>query len=304
MVGERRLSNKDVKTENYYLMFGDCLERMKEIPDGSVDLILTDPPYVRMVNQKWDNMSDSEAQNFYEKVFNEVNRILRFGGRCLMFGSNDTLGFYYQNSKLLNRELLIVEKDVKKVSAGRNTKQYKQHVNCTEYVFVATKYAREYVRGLLLSAKADTNLSSKEINELLGVKSNGGGMWSIYTGNNKCNQVPTKEQWFKFKNIFRLLPDYNTFEEVFNNGMSMGNVLKDYNFITKNRLHPTQKPVDLLEYLIKTYSNEGETVLDFTFGSCSTGVACLNTNRKFIGVEMYEKYFDIGVNRMKEVDND
>ena len=138
----------------------------------------------------------------------------------------------------------------------------------------------------------------------LELKSNGGGMWSIYTGNNKCNQVPTKEQWFKFKNIFRLLPDYNTFEEVFNNGMSMGNVLKDYNFITKNRLHPTQKPVDLLEYLIKTYSNEGETVLDFTFGSCSTGVACLNTNRKFIGVEMYEKYFDIGVNRMKEVGND
>ena len=294
------MSNKDVVTNEYSLLFGDCLERMKEIPDGSVDMILTDPPYVRMVNQKWDNMSDSEAQNFYEKVFNEVYRILRFGGRCLMFGSNDTLGFYYQNSKLLNRELLIVEKDVKKVSAGRNTKQYKQHVNCTEYVFVATKYAREYVRDVLLSAKSDTDLSSKEINDLLGVKSNGGGMWSIYTGNNKCNQVPTKEQWFKFKNIFRSLPDYNTFEEVFNNGMSMGNVLKDYNFNIKTRLHPTQKPVDLLEYLLKTYTQEGETVLDFTMGSGSTGVACLNTNRKFIGVEMEEKYFDIGIKRMQE----
>ncbi len=294
------MSNKDVVTSEYSLLFGDCLDRMKEIPDGSVDLILTDPPYVRMVNQKWDNMSDLEAQEFYKKVFDELQRILRFGGRCLMFGSNDTLGFYYQNSKLLNRELLIVEKDVKKVSAGRNTKQYKQHINHVEYVFVATKYAREYVRDILLSAKASIDISSKEINELLGVKSNGGGMWSIYTGNNKCNQVPTKEQWFKFKNIFRLLPDYNTFEEVFNNGMSMGNVLKDYNFTTKPRLHPTQKPVDLLEYLIKTYSNECNTVLDFTFGSCSTGVACLNTNRKFIGIEMNEEYFDIGVNRMQE----
>ena len=68
----------------------------------------------------------------------------------------------------------------------------------------------------------------------------------------------------------------------------------------KNRLHPTQKPVALLEYLIKTYTNEGETVLDFTFGSCSTGVACLNTNRKFIGVEMNEEYFNIGVKRMQE----
>ena len=65
-------------------------------------------------------------------------------------------------------------------------------------------------------------------------------------------------------------------------------------------LHPTQKPVALLEYLIKTYTQEGETVLDFTFGSCSTGVACLNTNRKFLGIEMEEKYFDIGVKRMQE----
>ena len=65
-------------------------------------------------------------------------------------------------------------------------------------------------------------------------------------------------------------------------------------------LHPTQKPVALLEYLIKTYTQEGETVLDFTFGSCSTGVACLYTNRRFIGVEMEEKYFDIVVSRMQE----
>ena len=64
-------------------------------------------------------------------------------------------------------------------------------------------------------------------------------------------------------------------------------------------LHPTQKPVALLEYLIKTYTNEGETVLDFTFGSCSTGIACLNTNRNFIGIELDDNYFDIGAERMR-----
>ena len=69
-------------------------------------------------------------------------------------------------------------------------------------------------------------------------------------------------------------------------------------------LHPTQKPVALLEYLIKTYTNEGDTVLDFTAGSFSTGVASLNTNRKFIGVEMEEKYFNIGVNRMSDTEKD
>lgn len=69
----------------------------------------------------------------------------------------------------------------------------------------------------------------------------------------------------------------------------------------KKRYHPTQKPVDLLEYLIKTYTNEGELVLDFTMGSGSTGVACLNTNRKFIGIELDEKYFNIAKQRIEEV---
>ena len=288
---------------NIDLMKGDCLELMKSIPDGSVDMVLTDPPYVKMVSEKWDNISDEEANYFYGCVFSEINRVLRFGGRCLMFGSNDTLKYYYKNSQLLHREILVVEKDVKKVSAGRNTKQYKQHINHVEYVFVATKYAREYVRSLLLNAKANTRLSAKEINEAIGVKSNGGGMWSIYTGNNKCNQVPTKHQWLNFKSIFASLPEYSTFEEVFNNSLSKGSVLKGFDFTSKPRLHPTQKPVALLEYLIKTYAQEGETVLDFTFGSCSTGVACVNTNRKFIGVEMNEEYFDIAKDRIEKALN-
>lgn len=68
-------------------------------------------------------------------------------------------------------------------------------------------------------------------------------------------------------------------------------------------VHPTQKPVALMEYLIRTYTNEGETVLDFTAGSFTTGVACVNTGRKFIGIEMDKDYFKIGVNRIKEAMN-
>ena len=69
-------------------------------------------------------------------------------------------------------------------------------------------------------------------------------------------------------------------------------------------LHPTQKPVSLMEYLVRTYTNENETVLDFTFGSGTTGVACMNTNRKFIGIEMDDKYFDIGSKRILESNKD
>ena len=69
--------------------------------------------------------------------------------------------------------------------------------------------------------------------------------------------------------------------------------------LRRGRLHPTQKPVELLEYLIKTYTNEGEIVLDFTMGSGSTGVACVNTNRKFIGIELDDKYFDVAKERIE-----
>ena len=69
--------------------------------------------------------------------------------------------------------------------------------------------------------------------------------------------------------------------------------------LRKGRLHPTQKPVELLEYLIKTYTGENETVLDFTMGSGSTGVACVNTNREFIGIELDKTYFKIAQERIK-----
>ena len=78
------------------------------------------------------------------------------------------------------------------------------------------------------------------------------------------------------------------------------NILSFSNANQKGKAHPTQKPVDLLEYLIKTYTNENETVLDFTMGSGSTGVACMNTNRKFVGIELDKNYFDIASKRVEE----
>ncbi len=81
------------------------------------------------------------------------------------------------------------------------------------------------------------------------------------------------------------------------------NILVFSNASQKNKFHPTQKPVVLLEYLIKTYTNENEIVLDFTMGSGSTGVACMNTNRKFIGIELDEKYFNIAIERMQGEDD-
>ena len=77
--------------------------------------------------------------------------------------------------------------------------------------------------------------------------------------------------------------------------------LIEFDKIRKGSLHPTQKPTDLLEYLIKTYTNENEVVLDFTMGSGSTGVACINTNRRFVGIELDEKYFNIARDRLENL---
>ena len=84
-----------------------------------------------------------------------------------------------------------------------------------------------------------------------------------------------------------------------NDGFRYPKQVISFGVVERGTLHPTQKPVDLLEYLIKTYTNEGEVILDNCMGSGSTGVACLNTNRRFIGIELEEKYFNIAVDRMK-----
>lgn len=285
----------DYRDDNIWLMQGDCLERMKEIPDGSIDAIIIDPPYIGMVDQSWDKLTSNQASEFFSKALDESYRLLRFGGRFVSFCSNDTLTWLYQ-SKLKHRELLVIEKDLKRVAAGRNTKQYKQHVNHVEYAFVATKDAREYCREILLSNKG--GLTSKEINSMLGVAVNGGGMWSIYTGENKCKQVPTKEVWEKFKSIFKGIPEYHSFEEVFNNGMSLGNVIKGFNFNFKGRVHPTQKPLNLVEYMLSTYTKVDDVVLDFTMGSGTTGVAAKGCSRKFIGIEKDANYFNIAKGRI------
>lgn len=283
---------------NTNLILGDCLSEMVAIPDNSVDLVLMDPPYVGMVNESWDRMSSLQASEFFSSLMNRVYRVLRYGGRLVCFCSNDTLKYLYKYSKLLHRELLIIDKDVKQVSAGRNTRNYKQHINHCEYVFVSTKYAREHVREILLKQSRKDKKSSKEINKLLGVAEGGGGMWSIYTGENKCNQVPTRDMWSRFEGIFPGLPGYETFEETFQNGLGKGNVLRGYSFKIKDRKHPTQKPLPLLEYLIETYSREEDVILDPTMGSGSTGIACLNTGRNFIGIEKDGKYFELAKDRI------
>lgn len=255
---------------------------MHLVNELEVDAVIADPPYTHMVNENWDRRSEDYYRTMFKCMVDWSYSVLRYGGRFLSFSSNDTLRYLY-NDIFRHRELLVIEKCVKKVSSGRNTRQYKQHINCTEYVYVDTKFARPYIRQLLLDNQGD--LKSLEINTHLGKATNGGGMWSIFTGNNICGQIPTRDMWVKLKEIMSGLPEFESFEEVFNNDMSLSNIYRDYSFNFRGRIHRTQKPQELYIDLLNRYTRPNDLVLDMFMGSGALGVACHKTNRRFIGIE-------------------
>lgn len=249
------MSNKDVVTNEYSLLFGDCLERMKEIPSGSVDLILADPPYGTTKN-KWDSTIDLDL------MWSEIKRIRKNNAITLLFAQtpfDKVLGV--SNLSELKYEWIWK----KSRPTGRLNSKFapmKEHENILIFsngsaCFVKNKENASpyYPQGLKPCFKINKRTK---------------GTGNYDERNDKCENMAYFENYPK-----SILPF----------GVEVG-------------LHPTQKPVALLEYLIKTYTNENEVVLDFTAGSFSTGVASLNTNRKFLGIEMDEKYFNIGVNRI------
>lgn len=244
---------KDFKNENVQLMFGDCLERMKEIPDGSVDLVLVDLPYGTTQNL-WDSVID------LGKMWKHVNRASKLNGAKVFFAQtpfDKILGC--SNIKDLKYEWVW-----EKTTATGHLNSKKMPMKAHENILVFYKKLPSYNPQKTVGHKPANSYTKYQDDGSNYGKTNIG-----ISGGGQTDRYPRSVQIFKTDK-------------------------------QKISLHPTQKPVDLLEYLIKTYTQEGETVLDFTMGGGSTGVACVNTNRKFIGIEMDEKYFDIAINRIVE----
>ena len=244
------------------LFQGDCLEVMKGIPDGSVDLILTDPPFQTTANS-WDIAINSEL------MWKEINRVVKKNGAVLLFGS---------------------EPFSTKLRMG----------NFSNY-----KYDIYWLKNKVTGFTQAKNKPMKNL-ELISVFSDGTTVHKSQSKNrmtyNPQGLVPInkvmKNGKGKFGNIAGERPSHK--EQYVQEWTNYPKMTVD--FECEHGLHPTQKPVTLLEYLIRTYTNEGETVLDFTCGSGSTGVAAVNTNRKFIGIELDENYFNIAEARIKETE--
>ena len=243
---------KDVVKDNYKLMFGDCLERMKEIPDGSVDLVLTDPPYQTTQN-KWDSIIP------FEPMWEQLKRIVKPSGACVLFSAQPfTTNLIYSNMKCFKYSMVW-----KKSKCGSPlTAKYKPLTKHEDInVFSLHKKTLKYYPQMSEGKPYKRKFTENKVNNM------GFGIKGVET-DNKGTRHPTTildypQQWRR-----------------------------------QDQAHPTQKPVELMEFLIKSFSMENETVLDFTFGSCSTGVACLNTNRKFLGIEMDAKYYEIACDRL------
>lgn len=289
------------------IILGDCIEELKKIPTGSVDLVISDPPYWKVIGEKWDYQwrTEKDYVEWSIKWINEVSRILRYGGTFYLFGYFRTLALlvpYLEEMELDLRQQILVDKGMRSVS-GRATKNYKLFPNTTESILFIIKDNKQFIKPFLKEHQQKLGLSSKDINEALGVKSNGGGMWSIYTGKNVCEQFPTRDLWEKLQNILKFDLDYSKVAQTFNPEMGITDIWRDIDFYKEKRVHPTQKPLSLIKRLILASSNENDIVVDPFAGSGSTAIASLQLNRNFITIELDEQYYQEVIKRTELIKN-
>ena len=237
------------------LYHNDCLEQMQLLPNGSIDCIITDPPYGTTAC-KWDSVIP------FEPMWEQLKRVIKPNGAIVLFGSQPfTSALIMSNPKLFKYEL-IWDKKTGLGFLDSKFRPLKSHENiiifglggCSNGSKIPMKYNPQ---GLIETTKQNKNTKS-----------------------NILNSEPKKRE---------------------NLGTTHANYPKSiHTFSRVSGNHPTEKPIELMEYLIKTYTNESETVLDFTMGSGSTGVACVNTNRNFIGIEKELKYYEIAKTRIEK----
>ena len=237
-----------------WLTQGDCLERMKEIQSGSVDMVLADPPY-GTTQCKWDSIIPLEP------MWEQLKRLIKPSGAIVMTAAQPFTSILICSNLGMFKYQWIWVKNLKTGNLNAKRMPMGGHEDIVVFCEKSTTYNPQ-------KRKRTTEVRS----------------------GNKRNSTTTvygKQRELYVDNQSDLInPD---------------TVITGINCVhsSEGRIHPTQKPVSLMEYMINTYTDEGETVLDFTMGSGSTGVAAVNTNRRFIGIELNLDYFNIAMDRIE-----
>ena len=247
------------------ILLGDCLELMKDIPNGSIDMILCDLPYGTTAC-KWDTIIP------FDKLWEQYERIIKPNGAIVLTASQPfTSALVMSNTKMFKYEL-IWEKSNPTGMGQANKRPMKYHENICVFYKSQPTYNKQMIPR--------TNNTVKSM-----IKN--GGKFNV------SNTMSGNQQSIAYKDI-----NANRYSETEKNPSSVIKI-KSIRPISKEYLgHPTQKPIPLFENLIKTYTNDGEVVLDNTAGSGTTAIACLNTNRQFIVMEKEQKYYDIILKRV------
>jgi len=235
------------------ILLGDCLELMKDIPNGSIDMILCDLPYGTTAC-KWDTIIP------FDKLWEQYERIIKPNGAIVLTASQPfTSALVMSNPKLFKYEVIFKK-------------------NIPSNPLLAKKQILKYHENICVFYKTQPTFNPETKNRT--------------EGNFRKNKKAEYEQRGVFGNTKMTAGDGEK-EWVFE-----GSVIE---IISRDRrLHPTQKPVELFEKLIRTFTNEGDLVLDNTAGSGTTAIACLNTNRQFIVMEKEQKYYDIILKRVED----
>jgi site-specific DNA-methyltransferase (adenine-specific) len=236
---------------------------MKKIPKESIDLVLTDPPYGTTAC-KWDSIIP------FDKMWKQLKRIIKKNGAIVLFGSEPfSSALRMSNIKYYKYDWVWYKNKVSGVAHAKNkpiTTHELIHVfseGVTVHANQTTRKMPYFPQGIIACNKIIKNTKHKS--------TKAGGI----------NQRPSHKSTY--------------IQESTNYPKSI------LNFECEQKgIHPTQKPVKLMEYLIKTYTLENETVMDFTMGSGTTGVACMNMKRNFIGIEKDKEYFQIAKERIKK----
>jgi DNA modification methylase len=247
------------------LIQGDCLTEMQKIKSGSIDAIITDPPYGTTAC-KWDSVID------FDLMWEQLNRIIKPNGAIVLFGSEP----FSSTLVVSNIKNFKYRWTWNKIKASNHLNSRRQPLRCIEDILVFYKKQPTYNPQLRDRDKKHIRDPKKEYGK----------------GNNKTYGKTDDNFMFNSGRVIPLEKGYP---------LDLITISQIGSFGDK-RQHPTQKPVELMEYLLKTYTNENETVLDFTMGSGTTGVAAKNLNRSFIGIEQDPKYFKIAEERINKQD--
>lgn len=245
----------------YKLLQGDCLELMNRLPDKSINMILCDLPYGTTKN-RWDSVMP------FDKMWEQYNRIIKDNGCIALFADGMFMSDLMQSNKKMWRYNLIWDKEL--ISGFLNAN--KMPLRCHEEICIFYKklptYNPQFTEGEPLHGMGTKFSQEKNKN-------------NNYGNFDSCNNPSAKRTGDTKKHP--------------------KSIVKFSRPASCVMVHPTQKPVELLEWLIKTYTNDNDLILDNCMGSGSTGVAALNTNRNFIGIELDEYYFNIAKERIENL---